>query len=239
MRVTEKIQLINEIAEKMRKRYDDDDKVHFLESFNINDIEWTSDYHGYDEYINIKVTLKSVKESVLKKIADELDIFTNYEIETPPKNWEITDSVKAFISHCSEHKDKAKRLKEELRLFNIDCFVAHEDIKPSKEWQDEIDKALKTMDFFISMHTEGFSQSIWCQQEVGFAVARKVKIIPIKFEENPKGFIAKTQALLKDKKSAKKIAEDIIELLKEDQRTKDLCQEKINEATFGKEEFPF
>jgi hypothetical protein len=51
------------------------------------------------------------------------------------------------------------------------------------------------MDAFLAIHTEGFSKSVWTQQEIGFAGARGVKIISFKMGEDPTGFISKHQAL--------------------------------------------
>ena len=47
-----------------------------------------------------------------------------------------------FLSHKSEIKKEAAALKDGLRLFGISCFVAHEDIHPTKTWQDEIENVL-------------------------------------------------------------------------------------------------
>lgn len=38
-----------------------------------------------------------------------------------------------FLSHKSEHKDIASDIKEEISLYGISCFVAHEDIHPTKK----------------------------------------------------------------------------------------------------------
>jgi len=38
------------------------------------------------------------------------------------------------------------RLQSSLRRFGISAFVAHVDIDPTKEWQDEIEAALFSMD---------------------------------------------------------------------------------------------
>jgi hypothetical protein len=88
------------------------------------------------------------------------------------------------------HKDEATRLKGCLAPYAINGFVAHEDIHPTLEWQTEIERALYAMDAFIAIHTPGFSASIWTQQEIGFAVARGVKIISFKMGEDPTGLDA-------------------------------------------------
>jgi hypothetical protein len=65
--------------------------------------------------------------------------------------------------------------------YEISGFVAHEDIHPTTEWQIEIERALNVMDAFLAIHTKGFSNSHWTQQEIGCAVARGVKIISFRW----------------------------------------------------------
>ena len=87
------------------------------------------------------------------------------------------------------------RLKTCLSAYAMDGFVAHQDIHPTLEWQVEIERALRNMDAFIAIHTKGFSGSIWTQQEIGFAVARDVKIISLKMGEDPTGLYLNTKRL--------------------------------------------
>lgn len=100
-----------------------------------------------------------------------------------------------FLSHKSEVKKETANIKDGLRLFGISCFVAHEDIHPTKVWQDEIENALASMDGFVALMTESFHDSDWTDQEVGYAVARGVPIIAVRLGKDPYGFIGKFQAL--------------------------------------------
>ncbi len=100
-----------------------------------------------------------------------------------------------FLSHKTEVKGQAAELKLLLQTFGVSCFVAHEDIHPTKQWQDEIEVALTSMDGFVALMTEGFHDSLWTDQEVGFAVGRGVPIIAVRLGRDPYGFIGKFQAL--------------------------------------------
>jgi TIR domain len=71
-----------------------------------------------------------------------------------------------FLSHKSDIKKEAHSLKETLRAYGISAFVAHDDIVPTKEWQEEIENALATMDGFAALLTSGFHDSNWTDQEV-------------------------------------------------------------------------
>jgi hypothetical protein len=105
------------------------------------------------------------------------------------------EGYRVFLSHKNEDKKEAVVLKEKLKLFGISGFVAHQDIEPTQEWQDEIENALFSMDAFVALMTEGFHDSDWTDQEVGVAFARGIPIISIKLGKDPYGFIGKFQAL--------------------------------------------
>lgn len=61
-----------------------------------------------------------------------------------------------FLSHKTSVKKEAADLKDRLGLFGIAVFVAHEDIHPTKTWQDEIENALASMDGFIAPDDKRF-----------------------------------------------------------------------------------
>ena len=108
---------------------------------------------------------------------------------------EIDSYLPAFGINCKDYQPSTNNKKDGLKLYGISGFVAHVDIESSKQWQDEIEKALHTMDALTAILMEGFKESNWCDQEIGFAVGKDVLIIPIKKELNPYGFIGKYQAI--------------------------------------------
>ncbi|MFZ5912901.1 MAG: toll/interleukin-1 receptor domain-containing protein [Pseudomonadota bacterium] len=107
-------------------------------------------------------------------------------------------------------KTETAILKISLRLFGVSCFVAHEDIQPTKEWQVEIENALASMDGLVALMTDNFHVSDWTDQEVGFAFARGVPIIAVRLGKDPYGFIGKFQGLAGNWETC---AEDIAKLL--------------------------
>lgn len=114
--------------------------------------------------------------------------------ESQQRIWGET-GYRIFLSHKTGVKKETAGLKEKLRTFGASCFVAHEDIHPTKAWQDEIENALTTMDAFVALLTEDFHDSLWTDQEVGFALGRGVPILAVKLGKDPYGFIGKFQAL--------------------------------------------
>lgn len=105
------------------------------------------------------------------------------------------EGFRLFLSHKSEFNKETAALKDRLTLFGVSSFVAHTDIHPTKEWQDEIENALASMDAFVALLTDKFHESDWTDQEVGYAVGRGVPVVAVRLGKDPYGFIGKFQAL--------------------------------------------
>jgi len=103
--------------------------------------------------------------------------------------------MKVFISYASSDKKIAHKIKEGLEGYGMDAFLAHDDIKPTEEWQKRILEELNYAQVFMPLMTEQFLASIWTDQETGFAIAKDCLIIPLKVTEDPHGFISRYQAL--------------------------------------------
>ncbi len=105
-------------------------------------------------------------------------------------------TIRLFISHRDEYKRQARELADELGEYGISSFVAHESIEAGKQWQDEIVIGLKTMDVMLALITDDFVDSVFCNQEVGFALGKGIPVTSIKLENaDPPGFISSFQAL--------------------------------------------
>lgn len=130
------------------------------------------------------------------------------KISEPSSYWKV-GYYKVFISHVSKYKSSASNLKLMLEPYGISAFVAHEDIKPTKEWEVEIEKALFSMNALCAILTPDFSKSSWCDQEVGYAFGRNVLCIPIDKGQLPYGMFGKIQALKSEGKNAQQIAESV------------------------------
>jgi hypothetical protein len=196
------------------------------------------------KWVYSKAALKGTSDALLLRIAEELDMIppgSSGRSISPPRNWADTKLFRLFISHIAKDKLKATRLKECLAMYGILGFVAHEDIHPTLEWQGEVERALHTMDAFIAVHTPGFKDSNWTQQEVGFALGRGTKIISFRMGEDPTGFISKQQALARKDRRAEEIAKEIDALLSTDARTADRLSEAKASLTsaLADDEIPF
>ena len=98
--------------------------------------------------------------------------------------------------------------------------MAHEDIEPTKEWQNEIEVALHSMDALTAILTEGFRESSWCDQEIGVAVGRDVLIVPIRRGIDPYGFIGKYQGIQSLGKNSGEVARAVFDSLISSDKTK-------------------
>ncbi|MBJ3783857.1 toll/interleukin-1 receptor domain-containing protein [Devosia sediminis] len=220
MRISEKLELVSSIGRELQSRYTFDEIDSFLVEFGITP---PSDGNWGSKWVYSKEALRGCPEDTILRIASELGMPVGGAPASaslaPPKNWSGTKAFRLFISHLAVEKAKAKRLKDCLAPYGVAGFVAHEDIHPTLEWQSEIERALWAMDAFVAIHTPDFSKSIWCQQEVGFALGRGVKIISLRMGEDPTGFIGKHQAIARRNRPAEDIAKEISDILADDPRT--------------------
>lgn len=235
MRAVERIELMDRVGTALQQRYTFREIDTFFATCDIS----TANVDGWggsnSKAVYVKAVLSRVPEADLLRVASELDFLPHGSSisVTPPANWQHTSAFRLFISHVSKDKLIATRLKNALAQYEIAGFVAHEDIHPTLAWQDELERGLKTMDALVAVHTQGFKDSTWCQQEVGYALGRGTKIISFMMDEDPTGFIGKHQALARQNRKAEQIAEEINRILGDDPRTKERLQEaRISEPPF-------
>ena len=109
--------------------------------------------------------------------------------------------LEGFLSYSHKDKKLASLVKNLLKILGLEAFLAHENIKPSVVWEEEIIKKLKECNVFVPILTKNFYESEWTNQESGAAIVMDMEIIPIsiapKGEDfvNPHGFLGKYQAL--------------------------------------------
>ncbi|MGA2070749.1 MAG: toll/interleukin-1 receptor domain-containing protein [Sedimentisphaerales bacterium] len=185
-----------------------------LKQFNL---PWTNQWSGNKESYIVEMISNS-PDSVLLDLAQHVgykEIFTQLK---EPTFW-TPDYFRLFISHVSVIKDYATALQNGLYKYSISAFVAHKDIEPTKEWQNEIELALYTMDAMVALLTLDFHKSVWTDQEVGIAIGRKALVIPVRYHIDPYGFIAKHQAL--EGKDSEQTAKEIFNILAKHKLTKE------------------
>lgn len=219
MKAIEKVQLLEKIGTELQSRMTFDEIYIFFTAHGI-------DYKSIEANTNSKRVyardvLARQGEELLLKIADELDI--NHEF-TSKANVQATfwksGYFRLFLSHLSSFKVQTAHLQTALKKYAISSFVAHEDIEPSREWQNEIEAGLQTMDALAAILMEGFKESNWCDQEVGVAVGRDVLIIPIRKGLDPYGFIGKYQGIQAMNKTVGDVAELVFRTIVKSPKTR-------------------
>ena len=173
-------------------------------------------------YVSIEADIEDLEAQILKRIEKmhrgETNDFINVVLiqprsdgRRPPaesKFW-LPAHFRVFVSHISENKANAGRLKGSLERYGISSFVAHDDIEPTKEWQREIEDALFSMDGLIAILAPGFNRSNWTNHECGVAIGREVIVVPIMFGKNPHGLIGKFQGVKAKDRSLADVAKEV------------------------------
>lgn len=222
MKPLKRLGLLDDIARELQSRMMFNDIDVYLAAWDVDCKRDTPSVNS--KFVYARALLVDEPDEKLLNIAEELNIDHGEVRESPfeasdCRYW-IAGHFKLFISHVSAIKANVSRLQRQLLHFGISSFVAHEDIEPTADWQEEILKALFSMDALAAVITPDFKNSCWADQEVGIAVGRNVLIVPIRRDADPHGFISKYQALTGAGKSVGEVAEDVFKILAKNDKTR-------------------
>ena len=120
---------------------------------------------------------------------------------------------RVFISYSSTQEELAKNLKSELRKYSISAFVAADNIHAGGHWRQWIEYALNTTNYVVALVTCEFNKSMWANQEIGFAYARRIPTLSIKYDAVPGGFAEAFQTIDCTDKDASQTALRVYESL--------------------------
>jgi hypothetical protein len=198
--------------------------------------EWGDDTFGY-----VVQMISSASEDILKELSEyyEKESSAVRHIPDHKRVFEVPDFwekglYRMFISHRSRYKEEVIKLQSALSCCGISAFVAHVDIRPSKAWLEQIELALKTCDGLLAYLTPDFHESEWTDQEVGFALARGIRIIPLDRGKLPYGLMGKYQALKTGALKDIQVAVKTMKLVMSDPRSgpsfPDLLIQKLEES---------
>ena len=101
-----------------------------------------------------------------------------------------------FLSHKAKYRAEISKLAKNLNANGISTFVAHHDIQPAREWRSEILNALNTMTHFVAFLTDGFHESRWTNQEVGYAFGLRKPRLFVNLEKVDPGGLANAEQAL-------------------------------------------
>ncbi|AXK45497.1 toll/interleukin-1 receptor domain-containing protein [Brachybacterium saurashtrense] len=160
----------------------------------------------------------------LSRVSDEtLEEMYRIATGTPEQAREMEKSsdvwrdgqLRLFISHISTEKSFTMKVSEELRTYGIHGFVAHEHLPTEKNWGESLQDALRSMHAFIAFIHPEFEKSVYCAQEVGWALGRNVPSRFLRFGELPSGFAAQLQSpdMIKSSTNQYAVAKSIVDWL--------------------------
>lgn len=210
---SEKIKLIKEISVNLSS------EEWSLIDLTLKQFDFpTTDEFSGNKFDYILLHIQNGDDGSIVNLASHLDIkIDSSESELNLTFWK-DGYFKLFISHLASDKINAQKLKDKLEKYGISSFVAHTDIEPTREWQNEIEMALRTCDALVALMISGFHESKWTDQEIGLALGRDLLIIPVRMGQDPYGFIGKFQAITAIDFNV--IAEDIFNSLLKNKKNK-------------------
>src|SRR5664279_5195643 len=160
-----------------------------------HNLPFTDDWGGAggDKYAYVIEMIQDADESSLRQLHTYL-VGDSDEVPEEAQPW-TPGYLKLFMSHLAIHQAFVGQVSNVLAGEGVSGFVAHTSIEPSREWMEVIETGLRSCDAMVVFLHEGFHESKWCDQEVGFALAKRVPVLLLAYEVMPYGFMSKFQAL--------------------------------------------
>lgn len=105
--------------------------------------------------------------------------------------------MEIFVSHEHSDANELKKLKDQMAHYDVELFLAHDDIQPGNEWNKVLKKELRDCNAILHIGNQKSKESNFCDQELGFALGLGKDIIPVltdKSIDSPWGFISDRHA---------------------------------------------
>ena len=187
-----------------------------LKQFGVPEIAWSGS--SSQDYV-----LTRVQEALDQTLID-LALHVGYKFDLPvspgvdPPFWR-NNMLRLFLSHLATYRQFAGELQDALVKYGISAFVAHNDIEPTLEWQVQIETALATCEALVALLHDNFHQSKWTDQEIGFAMGRRVPTFAVRLGETPYGFIGRFQAFNGNGKKPSDLARELFDSFRKNKQT--------------------
>lgn len=105
--------------------------------------------------------------------------------------------IDVFLSHSNKDKKIATELKSILSHYDIQVFLAHEDIDVGEEWLAKLYDEIQNCNVFFMLLSPNYHASQYTDQEAGIALNMNKPILQICIDETePYGFTSKYQAIM-------------------------------------------
>lgn len=222
---SQRISLMKEIAGRLGK----EDWPLLDATLKQFSLPYSNEWQGTKEAYVLRMVEEATDQSLID-LAQHVG-FQFGEVSAPriePSFWR-KGMLRLFVSHLATHRVFAAELQEVLLDFGISCFIAHNDIEPTQEWQTQIETALATCDALVALLHKDFHASNWTDQEIGFAMGRGAPTFSVSFGQDPYGFIGRFQAFNGNKKSAAALARELFDAFRKNKQT----QRRMSEVLVG------
>ena len=103
--------------------------------------------------------------------------------------------LRLFVSHRDDQRGELAKVAKFLQHYGIVSFLAHDAISVGTIWRDELQLGLRTMEALLAYCSDGFADSDWTGQEVGYALGRDVPVVTVMAGAGPKGLLEQRQAI--------------------------------------------
>ena len=108
--------------------------------------------------------------------------------------------MQVFLSHRENEEGKkyALALREELAILGVDTIIASHLIHPGADWAQKLLEHLEASSALLCIASRGYTDSAWCQQEIGWAIGRNIPALWIRYDsaEHSTGFLKSKQELV-------------------------------------------
>jgi hypothetical protein len=192
-------------------------------------LPWTDDWQGEKDAYVLHMIEDAPDESLIdlaQHVGFQFEDVSTRRIEPP--FWR-KGMLRVFVSHLAIHRDFAGELQEALLDYGVSCFIAHNDIEPTQEWQTQIETALATCDALVALLHKDFHLSKWTDQEIGFAMGRGVPAFAVRYSQDPYGFIGRFQAFNGKGKTGADLARELFDAYRKNKQT----QRRMGEVLIG------
>lgn len=226
----ERVRLVKECADSLRDRPWAEAQLTLQEfGFATYDPDGRDDF---DPHVYFLTQVQQAADSALTELKRFLAGEDALPATDPTASPWTGRGLNVFISHISAQKIWVSELKQAIGAWGLEGFVAHEDIEPSRHWRGVIQTALSTCHACVVLLHDGFHQSQWCDQEIGWAMSREIPVVPVDLTSTSQqhGFLAEVQFIKGRGRRTDELADCIWHALHSDSRTMALAQNSLVEA---------
>jgi hypothetical protein len=192
-------------------------------------LPWTEQWSGTKDAYILEMIDEAPDQTLIdlaQHVGFKIDRASPPHVEPP--FWR-NGMLRVFVTHLAANRAFAGTLQEALLRFGICCFVAHNDIEPTAEWQAELEAALATCEALVALLNPEFHESNWTDQEIGFAMGRGVPVFAVHLGQVPYGFIGRFQAFNGMGKTPVALAQELFDAYRKNKQT----QQRMGEVLVG------